>query len=102
MSKKIGILFACLSLMPAAALAAPADAPARISDAGIVLAQAKTQVRVFARGDVLPEAYRAKVVKNPYHQGLKPPPRDQQWVQVGRTFYLIERETGKVIDRVDV
>lgn len=106
----IGLSFGLIS---AAAMAAPAGAApqagaARQDTAGQqVLAQAgarasATAAPTFARGDVLPEAYRKKVVKNPYHFGLSQPGRNQQWVQVGRTFYLIERDSGTIADRVEV
>lgn len=111
---KTTTLLLSLCLIPAAAMAAPADAPprpasARAGAAGLpVVAQAQPRpsgaaaVQRFARGDVLPEAYRTRAVKNPYHYGLTPPRRDQQWVQVGRSFYLIDRTSGRIADRVDV
>ncbi len=102
-----------LGLIPAAAMAAPAGAsPAagatQQATAGrqvVAQAGARTSAKAaptFVRGDVLPEAYRKKAVKNPYHFGLSQPGRNQQWVQVGRTFYLIERDSGTIADRVDV
>ncbi|MFC0219831.1 Ni/Co efflux regulator RcnB [Pseudochelatococcus lubricantis] len=103
-------LMLSLCLIPAATFAAPAGAPSRSEGAGaqILAQQQRTPAtprastpRTFARGEVLPEAYRAKPVKNPYHQGLTPPKRTQQWVQVGRSFYLIDRANGEVADRVD-
>lgn len=97
-------LMACLYAIPSVTIMAVASTPALAQQA--VIAQAPTQSRApqprsFARGDVLPEAYRAKVVKNPYHQGLTPPGRDHQWVQVGRTFYRIDRKTGEIAERLD-
>lgn len=105
MLRKMTALMLCLCAIPSMTIAAPENAPSRIAQAapGQAPAQPRTlPARTFARGDVLPEAYRARVVKNPYHYGLTPPKRNQQWVQVGRTFYLIDRESGQINDRLDL
>ncbi len=87
------VLFALISPL---ILTATAAAAAPNSQSPLVVAQATPQS--FGRGDVLPENYRKRIVKNPYHVGLSRPARGEQWIQVGRTFYLIDATSGVIKD----
>lgn len=96
--KKISLLLSALVLTSMVGL--PANAQQAPAGQAVTQKPGNAGATVFALGDVIPEAYRQKVVKNPYHQGLTPPKSSEQWVQVGRTFYKIEKASGKVADRV--
>ncbi len=54
----------------------------------------------WRRGGVVPQAYRNRVVVDPYVYGLRPAGRGQRWVYVDNNLVLMSVATGMIADIV--
>ncbi len=48
-----------------------------------------------------PDSYRRGVVDDYRRYRLRPPPQGYDWVRMGNGFALVERDSGRIFDRVD-
>lgn len=48
-----------------------------------------------------PDSYRGGVVDDYRRYRLRPPPQGYDWVRMGNGFALVERDSGRIFDRVN-
>lgn len=53
------------------------------------------------RGYAPPDSYRGGVVDDYRRYRLRPPPQGYDWVRMGNGFGLVERDSGRIYDRVN-
>ena len=56
--------------------------------------------RSYRQGEYLPPMYRGSVVQNPGRYRLRAPPPGYDWVGVGPDIYLMQRNSGMVLDTI--
>jgi len=56
---------------------------------------------VTARRGYAPDSFRGGVVDDYRRYRLRPPPQGYDWVRMGNGFALVERDSGRIFDRVN-